>query len=303
VVTEIANLKEGRPLKTTPSGVVKTQASVAQQLGVSPRTAQRAAHIKKHGTKELFEDVKAGKVKPKEAEEILKQQRNTSPVFNFTNDNIEWAKWSWNPMTGCKHGCAYCYARDIAMRFDGTFEPKFRKERLLAPSNTKIPPNLINSPGINTVFVCSMADLFGDWVDQKHIQQILDVCEKTPQWTYILLTKNPKRYAQFKFPANCWAGATVDTQARVDSTYEGLLECDAPIRFVSCEPLKGPIGFPENMPINWLIIGGQSKSVGEPAFQPEWQWVEDLMIQAWRLEIPVYWKPNLTVRPKEYPNV
>ncbi|MBF0524736.1 MAG: DUF5131 family protein [Deltaproteobacteria bacterium] len=93
---------------------------------------------------------------------------SSKQTFNATNDNIEWAKWTWNPVTGCLHGCKYCYARDIANRFFGEykFSPHFYPERLSAPANTTIPVKRINEPGIKNVFVCSMADLFGEWVGQ-----------------------------------------------------------------------------------------------------------------------------------------
>ncbi len=82
-------------------------------------------------------------------------------TFNRTNDNVEWASWTWNPVTGCKHGCPYCYARDIARRFygNGGFEPKFHPARLAAPALTPAPRP--NAPiGDRNVFVCSMADRF-----------------------------------------------------------------------------------------------------------------------------------------------
>ena len=240
----------------------------------------------------------------KEADIMSKNEEHSlrkTSKFNFTNDNIEWAKWTWNPIVGCLHNCPFCYARDIATRFYGTFEPTFREERLVAPYKTTIPKNKIDDPGIKNVFVCSMADLFGDWVPKEQIQKILDVCRDTPQWTYIFLTKNPKRYSEFSFPENSWVGATVDNQDRVERTYQGLLDCKAKVKFISCEPLRGPIELPDDMPVSWIIIGGQSKSSGEPARQPEWEWVEDLTKQARKLGAKVYWKPNLTVRPKEYP--
>ena len=99
------------------------------------------------------------------AEKIESGTPKSKPKFNRTNDNIEWAKWTWNPVTGCSHGCEYCYARDIAMRFYGSFEPKYHPERLTAPQNTK-PPEAFDN-GERNVFVCSMADLFGKWVKRR----------------------------------------------------------------------------------------------------------------------------------------
>lgn len=221
--------------------------------------------------------------------------KKPKPVFNETNENIEWARWTWNPVTGCKHGCQYCYARDIANRFyDEKFEPTFRPERLEAPYNTNL------NGKQNNVFVCSMADLFGEWVPDEWIEKILNVIKDTPQWNYLFLTKNPQRYLTLEFPENCWLGATADTQKRADIACNVFDRIDNNIRFISCEPLMEEIIF-NPMSFDWLIIGGRSQSSGMPAGQPEWEWVEILLNQARSILIPVYFKPNLTARPKEYP--
>ena len=126
---------------------------------------------------------------------------------------IDWATMSWNPVTGCRHGCPYCYARRTATRFNAGledpaplagglhmlpekikatpypygFEPTLHRYRLGQPQNTKEP---------QTVFVCSMADLFGRWVPTSWIVEVLDACRKAPQHRYLFLTKNPARYLE-----------------------------------------------------------------------------------------------------------
>jgi protein gp37 len=317
IASEIATLKRGRPRDDVIRNNQISLPEAAKIVGTNTGIIGQIRRIKNDGNEDLYESIRSGETRAGTAisqiqehqefgdffQDIEDKKKPTKKVstFNYTNENIEWAKWTWNPVVGCRFNCKYCYAHDIAMRFYGTFEPTFREERLKAPYNTTIPKNQLNELGIRNVFVCSMADLFGDWIPKEQIQQVLDVCKVTPQWTYIFLTKNPKRYSEFSFSENSWVGATIDTQDRVESTYQGLLECDAKVRFISFEPLKGPIELPEDMPIDWIIIGGQRGSNREPAGQPKWAWVEDLTNQARKLGVKVYWKPNLTVRPKEYP--
>jgi hypothetical protein len=92
------------------------------------------------------------------------------PTFNKTNQQVDWASWTWNPVTGCLHGCPYCYAREMAVKpsykatYPVGFTPLFHHERLDAPAHTKVPDEAKNDPRLKRVFVCSMADLYGRWV-------------------------------------------------------------------------------------------------------------------------------------------
>jgi len=290
----------------------------AKELSVSGRSVRDAKVVLNNGTEDEKEAVKQGKaavsttakvVRERKQEEIKKQ----APVkkLNATNDNIKWSKWSWNPVTGCLHDCPYCYARDIANRFDGHFKPAFHADRLQAPASTAIPEHRKNEPGINNIFVCSMADLFGKWIHPSWIEQVINVCEEQPQWNYLFLTKNPDRYLEFHFPENCWLGASATNQKQFDRAIETFSTIDDNIKFLSCEPLNEKIVVEEfthyETPTNelscidWLIIGGRSKNSKMPAFQPEWEWVEELLVSARMVKIPVYFKTNLTVRPEEYP--
>lgn len=238
------------------------------------------------------------KAKPKRT---LTQRKMSKPTFNATNENIEWARWSWNPVTGCKHGCPYCYARDIANRFNPNgFEPTFHEDRLNAPANTKIPKSRKDEPGIRNVFVCSMADLFGRWVPREWIDPVIKAVSENPQWQFLFLTKSPARYRGFAWPDNAWIGATADTQARMDAAVEALRDLQASVKFISSEPLLEPIEA-DLTGIDWLIIGSRSKSSGLPAFQPPWEWVEGLMKCAKRAGVPVFCKPNLQLMIRNYP--
>jgi len=146
-----------------------------------------------------------------------------------------------------------------------------------------------------------MADLFGSWVPQEWIDRVLDTVRKAKQWNFLFLTKNPKRLVEHDWPKNAWVGTTVDTQERVRAAHEAFSQLKAKVKFLSCEPLLGPLEFISLAMFDWVIIGGRSKNSNEPASQPEWKWVSSLTRQAEDDGCKVYWKPNLTVRPREYP--
>jgi protein gp37 len=228
-------------------------------------------------------------------------------VFNEHRESkdaakIEWARFSWNPITGCKNECPYCFARDFAHRFyPQGFEPTFHKERLSAPYNTKL-PKIIKNPSDKCVFVGSMGDTFGSWVSEGWINKVLKVCADTLMWNYLFLTKNPGRYLEFNFPENAWLGTTIDVKARLKMAQHVFKKLNkTPVRFISFEPLEEDIGVPDLSMFNWIIIGGRSASSKLPAAQPQWNWVENLLLAARKSNCNVYFKPNLLVRPKEYP--
>ena len=276
-------------------------------VGASRSKVERARAVIDHADKETKQQVLGGdksiNAAYNETQEQRKHQPAKKPTFNRTNDNIEWATWTWNPVTGCKHGCPYCYARDIANRFyEQGFEPTHHAYRLAAPFNTTVPKKASENIGLRNVFVCSMADLFGEWVSQKWIDDILLVVRKAPQWNFLFLTKNPTRLIDITWPDNAWVGATVDVQARVALTEEAFAQIDAPVKFVSCEPLQERLTFTRLDLFDWLIIGARSKSSSMPEFQPPWEWVFDLTIEGKAAGCKVYWKPNLKSRPKEYPS-
>ena len=177
---------------------------------------------------------------------------------------IEWCDVSWNPVTGCKHGCPYCYARKIAERFKGSkawpegFEPMFHKERIDDSMTMKKP---------QTIFVCSMADLFGEWVPAEWIWRVFEAMDKTPMHTYIMLTKNPTKMARFApergdeprgIQKNWWFGASVtcreDTR-RIDNLQTRMPGSNL---FISFEPLLGDPGPLDLTGIKQVIIGAQT---------------------------------------------
>jgi len=209
-------------------------------------------------------------------------------MFNRTNDNIGWAAWSWNPVTGCNFGCEYCYAHDIAMRFTGHFNPTFHENRLNAPENTK--PNM-DIRGGNRVFVCSMGELFGNWVEQEWIDKVIEQVKNNPQWIFLFLTKNPKRLVTIDFPKNAWVGTTVDIQKRVKAAEKYMEQVEATIKFVSCEPLLENVIFNKPEIFDWYLIG--AKSEGANKVQPETKWTLDLIEQAHNTGKKIWMKDNL----------
>jgi protein gp37 len=224
------------------------------------------------------------------------------PTFNKTNEMVDWAKWTWNPVTGCLHTCVYCYARDMAERFyPEKFAPTFHPERLKAPHYTKVPPEAETQIGYRNVFVCSMADLFGKWVPQAWIDAVMDEVRAAPQWNFLFLTKFPQRLETIAWPQNAWVGTTVDEQYRVEIAERAFRKVDAPVKWLSCEPLRQRLTFSSLDMFDWVVLGGQSKSSQEAAFQPPWEWVEHLWQQARAAHCLVYWKANLLTRPQEYP--
>jgi len=234
--------------------------------------------------------------------------------FNRTNDSIQWAQWTWNPVTGCLHGCKYCYAREIAENsqfkgvFPAGFTPLFRHDRLDAPTNTKINVDP-NQPESKRVFVCSMADLFGEWVPEKWVHKIIEATKQALELEYLFLTKNPAKYLEFDFPNNFWLGATVDSQSKVDETVKVMRSIKSGgIKWISFEPLLEPIKA-DFSGIDWIVIGAQSGTRQPDGtkvdyFSPKFEWVMDLVQQARNAGSKIYMKQNLLGRvSSQYPGM
>ena len=243
-----------------------------------------------------------GKTRELEMVETLPAAKRAT--FNETNEKVSWARWTWNPVTGCLHDCPYCYARDIANRFYSQgFKPTFHADRLEAPKNTPLPK--ADEPWNRRVFTCSMADLFGNWVPQEWIDAVFGQMRDNPQWEYLCLTKFPQRLASLEWPDNAWMGTTVDRQYRVDIAEKAFRNVKAGVKWLSCEPMLEPLKFSSLEMFDWVVIGGASRSSQTEESWPEFEWVVDLYNQARAAGCGVWIKPNgigdRTPRPQEMP--
>lgn len=245
---------------------------------------------------------------------IIESARNAESgrSFNRQDDNsddamgnIEWARWSWNPVTGCRHNCPYCYARDITARFTDTyptgFEPTFWPDRLANPQHTAIPSGTKTDVAWRNVFSNSMSDLYGRWVPDEWINAVLSVMREHEQWNFLMLTKFPKKAAEFSYAKNCWIGTSVDLQARVKSAEDAFERLECGVRWLSLEPLLEPLKFSRPELFNWVVIGGSSRSSKTPAWTPPSEWIVRVASQFLEHGTPVYLKTN--GRPREYPGV
>jgi protein gp37/ParB-like chromosome segregation protein Spo0J len=339
LATRLADLDRGRPTEEMGNSAHLTQPEAAAMVGVGERSVKKARVVLEEAP-ELAEEVDAGKAPldqaAKEAAKRRKARQADQPApdakptaasttitlltdtgievsypkpkakatFNPTNEHISWAAWSWNPVTGCNHGCPYCYARELATKasyaasYPVGFTPLFHHERLDAPVNTAYHPADVEAdPRRGRVFVCSMADLFGRWVPDEWIDAVFLAAGNAPQWEYLFLTKFPGRYRKLTIPPKMWAGASVDRQYRVSTVERDMPEVDAAVRWLSIEPLLEPLVFDDLSWCDLVVIGAQT-ATNQPdgpvdAFAPPMQWVSDIVAQADVAGVPVYLKPNL----------
>ncbi len=186
---------------------------------------------------------------------------------------ISWTDETWNPTTGCSRvseGCRYCYAESLSLRFGWSKLPWtaanasdniiLHPERLRKPYSWKQP---------SRVFVNSMSDLFHPLVPDDFVEKVFEVMRATPQHTYQILTKRPERAATWPGPwtPNIWQGTTIEDQRAVGRLAE-LRRCGAAVKFLSCEPLIGPVDA-DLSGVDWVIVGGESGRHMKPG-NPRW---------------------------------
>ena len=251
---------------------------------------------------------------------------------------IDWCDSSWNPVTGCFHGCEYCYARGIANRFGLPYTPKlgdpgmegalkydsdegmdtllelekpYEKNGRIQPYPNCFYPTFhryrLDIPARwtrpRTIFVCSMADLFGEWVPDCWIIDVLNACRKAPQHRYLFLTKNPRRYDELEDVGiirpednNFWLGSTV-----TDIAHDIMHFANRQHTFISCEPMLAP--WPEaNKPNHaamqmglmpeWVIFGAETGN-RKDKITPEKAWVDNAVQMCRNICAKVFMKESL----------
>ena len=196
---------------------------------------------------------------------------------------IEWCDFTWNPITGCLHGCWYCYAKKLFTRFHRSFEPTFYPERLDEPAKLKQPAK---------IFCCSVADIFADWTKTEWRNAVLSELPKYPQHIFQLLTKQPQNI-NMKPMENVWVGATITCEDEMENMYS-LVNNYGGLKFLSFEPLLSPVficltdGYIDK--IDWIIVG---KLTGSKKVPLDKEAVRYIIRTAHEKGIPIFLKNNL----------
>jgi protein gp37 len=217
---------------------------------------------------------------------------------------IEWTNATWNPVTGCTKisaGCDHCYAERFSERFRGVaghpfsmgFDLTLRPERLHQPERWLRP---------RMIFVNSMSDLFHKEVPFTFVDRVFDTMEKASWHSFQVLTKRSsrmrdyvrRRYANSGAPAHIWLGVSVEDGTKL-SRVRQLSQAPAAVRFLSIEPLIGPIGELPLDGIAWVIVGGESGPGARPT-KPHW--VRDIRDQCINQDIRFFFKQWGGIRPK-----
>ncbi len=210
----------------------------------------------------------------------------------MAKSKIEWTESTWNPVTGCSKvstGCRNCYAERMAHRLQAMGQPNYSKgfEVVMHPEVVDRPLKM-KKPQM--IFVNSMSDLFHEEIPLDFIREVFDVMKKAYWHTFQVLTKRAERLRIFHeslvWPENVWMGVSVE-QARFQHRITALTETRASVRFLSLEPLLGPISDLCLDGIDWVILGGES-GPGARTMEPEW--VVEIRDQCMRQGVPFFFK-------------
>ena len=228
-------------------------------------------------------------------------------TFMRNRGDDTYAKWVWNPISGCGLNCEFCNVRDEVVRIRKGFSVMIHKYLLDAPANTELPPEADpKDPSWRRVIVGEYGDMFHINVPDDWVRKVLKVIADHPEWTFILQSRSPLRFTMLKLPKNVWIGASYTKE--YEPQY--LINIGKEIRkkmvgsqklFLTLEPLLENYKFPTLECFDWIQIGGQGKTKQVPEKQPEWEWVESILNQARNHNCRVYFKPSLKVVPREVP--
>jgi protein gp37 len=209
-----------------------------------------------------------------------------------TRSSIEWTEMTWNPVTGCtkvSQGCKRCYAERMAKRLTAMGSDRYRNG-----FRVTLHPDLLDVPRRwrqpRVVFVNSMSDLFHEDIPLDYIQRVFATMRDCPQHTFQVLTKRSERLAeaapQLSWPRNLWMGVSVE-DARVISRIGDLQRVPAAVRFLSLEPLIGPLDQLPLAGIHWVIVGGESGPRARPMRK---EWVDSIHRQCRDARVPFFFK-------------
>lgn len=220
-----------------------------------------------------------------------------------TNSSIEWTEATWNPVVGCSvlsPGCTNCYAMRMARRLEAMGQPKYAGTTRMSGGRAKwngtvkVDEESLKLPGSwragRMIFVNSMADLFHESVPLEFVQRVFKTMAATPQHTYQILTKRAERLEELgsglDWPENVWMGVSVENE---DYLYriDNLRRTRSAIRFLSLEPLLGPLEKMNLDGIDWVIAGGESGPGARPV-NPNW--VRSIRDQCLAAEIAFHFK-------------
>ena len=209
-----------------------------------------------------------------------------------TNSAIEWTETTWNPVTGCtkiSHGCKFCYAERMSIRLRAMGVDKYSQGFKSAVHESALnDPLKWRKPRL--VFVNSMSDLFHKSVDTAFIESVFETMNRAPQHTFQVLTKRPSRVAQLNgklnWTPNIWLGTSIESEKWL-GRLAPLKQTDAQIRFLSLEPLLGPLPGIALDGIDWVIVGGES---GPGARPMEADWVREIRDNCLDHKVPFFFK-------------
>lgn len=209
-----------------------------------------------------------------------------------TKSNIEWTEMTWNPVTGCtkiSQGCKHCYAERMAKRLTAMGSDRYRNG-----FKVTLHPDLLDLPARwkkpRTVFVNSMSDLFHEDIPDDYIARVFDTMNRCPQHTFQVLTKRADRLPalarRLNWTPNIWMGVSVE-DARVADRIGYLRQTPAGVRFLSLEPLIGPLEGLDLEGISWVIVGGESGPRARPMKQA---WVQSILRQCRAASVSFFFK-------------